>query len=622
MNENKEGEVSVLNDPDGVEDGKLQIEAINKALDELYAQLTQSKLESSKIFEKLLRKFDQLQANETDPRTRCRQSILLCGELVDGITEATDTDVNDFRGCLRLLYRLISDFESSARIENNNLFAREIFFALLDILTGTKICSYLNENPRVKISNKEFYRMLTDVLLTIAASTVRNTLFTSADISTRKYTEIFQIMYKRVNRDLDLIAKTDNRLSDDSQTTSCILSFFWSFSNHTVIVPWLLNIGLIEVMLKCLQITKISQTICQLINIIHNISRHDDGTDELNQFNGLQILKDVQNNTTQKLDDFNNLVISMVIAQLSTVEQIRSDNKRMNRILNQLLQMTIDASKTENHLNEKGFHVSEFLAVFTRLFVDDRSLEYVLNHAETDPQLKVSTTIGLFVDLLIDFQNIIRTKDHLKEFTCTALVNILWSISFHDRYKTKLKQNDKLLKTLRNLDTDKSAKTIDQYVPRSMESINKAASGILYNLNDILDEKKSIDPGVQLVANTNNEKPMIMISYAHDNDSFCDKILEILEKKHNLYRIWIDRNHCSSSDDLWEKISRGIGQSRLVVCLLSEEYFNSKSCRKEAALAVKRKKPIVPIYLGNPGDCDWLGLLFYFLDTLCILMNI
>ncbi|CAF5001280.1 unnamed protein product, partial [Rotaria magnacalcarata] len=62
----------------------------------------------------------------------------------------------------------------------------------------------------------------------------------------------------------------------------------------------------------------------------------------------------------------------------------------------------------------------------------------------------------------------------------------------------------------------------------------------------------------QPVFNTGSEKPMIMISYAHANDQFCDKILAELARKANLFSLWIDRDHLSSNEDLWEKIALGI----------------------------------------------------------------
>ncbi len=262
--------------------------------------------------------------------------------------------------------------------------------------------------------------------------------------------------------------------------------------------------------------------------------------------------------------------------------------------------------------------MSEPLAVFTKLFVDDRSLEYVLNHAETEPQLTVSATIDLFVKLLIDFQDVSADENQLRQFTCTALLNILWSISFQDRYKTKLQQNKNLLKIIKSLTMDNGETVVDQYIPRSMESTANAANGILHNLNELSDKKEAPIADTQLVTNSSNEKPIIMISYAHANNSFCDKILAEFKKNQNLFGIWIDRDHCSSSEDLWEKIARGIRQSNLVVCLLSQDYFNSKSCRKEATFAVQRKK-IIPVYIGEPGDCDWLGMLFklFFLIVTC-----
>ncbi|CAF4764564.1 unnamed protein product, partial [Rotaria sp. Silwood2] len=107
-----------------------------------------------------------------------------------------------------------------------------------------------------------------------------------------------------------------------------------------------------------------------------------------------------------------------------------------------------------------------------------------------------------------------------------------------------------------------------------MESMTKAANGILYNLNEISDGRKTDIVDCHLVSNSGGEKPMIMISYAHGNNPFCDKLLVELGKKGNLFGIWIDRNYCSSNEDLWEKIALGIKQSNLILCLLSQDYYN------------------------------------------------
>ena len=247
--------------------------------------------------------------------------------------------------------------------------------------------------------------------------------------------------------------------------------------------------------------------------------------------------------------------------------------------------------------------------------MDDHSLEYVLNHAETDPQLTLSATIALFIDLFVDFQGSSSRSDYRKQVVSTALLNILWSISFQDRYKAKLKQNDKLLEIIKTISQDNDEKMTDQYVSRSMESPRNASNGILHNLNMTSNKQGNVPVSLPISSNTDNRKAMIMISYAHDNNRFCDRILIALQKDEHLFGIWIDRDHCSSSEDLWEKIAHGIGEANLVVCLLSQEYYNSKPCRKEINFAIKRNKPIVPIYFGDPGDCDWLGMLFYEFKT-------
>lgn len=101
--------------------------------------------------------------------------------------------------------------------------------------------------------------------------------------------------------------------------------------------------------------------------------------------------------------------------------------------------------------------------MLNKLFVDDPLLEYVLDHAATEAQFNTSATIDFFVKLLIDFRGISTHVDHLIQFTCTALLNILSSISFHDRYKTKLQESKDLLKIATSIAGGSAeAGTIDQ----------------------------------------------------------------------------------------------------------------------------------------------------------------
>ncbi|CAF3976487.1 unnamed protein product [Rotaria sordida] len=89
-------------------------------------------------------------------------------------------------------------------------------------------------------------------------------------------------------------------------------------------------------------------------------------------------------------------------------------------------------------------------------------------------------------------------------------------------------------KAIRNLASNYNEKVVEHYAPCSMKSVEKAANGILDNLYEIRDSKTNDITDQQLVSATGDDKPMIMTSYAHANDQFCDKILAEIEEKRSL----------------------------------------------------------------------------------------
>jgi hypothetical protein len=99
-----------------------------------------------------------------------------------------------------------------------------------------------------------------------------------------------------------------------------------------------------------------------------------------------------------------------------------------------------------------------------------------------------------------------------------------------------------------------------------------------------------------------------MISYCHENNTFCDKILDLLATRNDTFDVWIDRTHCQTTGDLWELIADGMEQACVIVCLVSSHYFQSKSCRTEFTYAVDTlKKTLVPVLLEHLEPKGWLG---------------
>ncbi len=147
-----------------------------------------------------------------------------------------------------------------------------------------------------------------------------------------------------------------------------------------------------------------------LISIIYNISRHDDGIKKLNALNAADVIKIFQDR-----DEYIelNTKCCMTLALLSTPEQIKNDHKRMNNVLDTLLEMVYEASVSSDYRHPaSSYHLSELLIVFVKLFNDDRTLDYIMEHSQVD--LHTSTTTDFFINLLINYYSKVNNENRLK----------------------------------------------------------------------------------------------------------------------------------------------------------------------------------------------------------------
>lgn len=184
----------------------------------------------------------------------------------------------------------------------------------------------------------------------------------------------------------------------------------------------------------------------------------------------------------------------MVLALLSTPEQLKNDKKGMNVVLDKILQLIINAAHPQRRqhscyvdepFQHEGFHIYGPLRVLVKMFVvEERTLDYTLCHAETEPPSDMHSTIRLFISLFFEFSNALKGIDPIEHSTLRAILNILWSISFHPIYGKELVNDEKFIETIRIFTEDsRQHEAVEQYTPRSMEGIKSAAHGILHNLN-------------------------------------------------------------------------------------------------------------------------------------------
>ncbi|CAF1319567.1 unnamed protein product [Rotaria sp. Silwood1] len=526
-----------------------------------------------------------------------------------------------YQKCASLLSRLFKQNQIHI-IRANTKIAREMCFACISQLTHSNISRFLKlkteqQNlPDNRILKKHIFH-----LLRIAAQTI--TLIPFSKVDDRQFIEnhfeLYTVLIEHIEQSMPEHGETkveQGHILGDIALRA--LNLLWNTTDRTVLVPLLLRNDFVKKLLGWLaQASKLADTNNRpLISIVLNIARHDDGADELNKYGAIDIIKEYMKIKPAKPDN-RSLAISMTLALLSTPEELKRDTKDMNNVLNRLLQLVIDCSKN-NRFRHEGFHVSEPLVILVKMFVvDERTLEYVLCHAETKPPSDPHSTIRLFITLLFKFTNALDVTNQIRQYTLISLLNIIWSISFQPNYASELTQDEQLMSIIKKFANDDQGKEVlEDYKPRSMEGVKEAVHGILHNLNrdfktDMILEKKKTYRDARISDSTTKiqQKPSIMVSYSHENNDFCTHVLEVLNKHNDVFNIWIDRTHCQGAYDLWESIADGMEQASVIVCLLSNQYFESKSCRKEFIYATDSlKKKLVPILIEQFEPRGWLGI--------------
>lgn len=279
----------------------------------------------------------------------------------------------------------------------------------------------------------------------------------------------------------------------DDSLIKQIFIFLISVTEKTILVPSFINAGCVVYILKWLEMEELAYEIqSSCVHIFYNLAQKGDGAKALNQADGLQILKDctyrlLDPNAVRGQYGFENmqLIYCMAMSLLIEPKQNREYIKNHRRILDYLMQATINATATDD-CYYAGFHISRPIVVLTKLFVQDEIIKYVLDEAPVK-NLSSPSKVEFFVNLLIRFRGAWTTnEDEDNALALTALFNILWSISFHDEYLSEIQSNRQFLLTVKTFACNTSEVRTERYVFSHMSPIPKAANAILLNLGENL----------------------------------------------------------------------------------------------------------------------------------------
>jgi hypothetical protein len=89
----------------------------------------------------------------------------------------------------------------------------------------------------------------------------------------------------------------------------------------------------------------------------------------------------------------------------------------------------------------------------------------------------------------------------------------------------------------------------------------------------------------------------IFISYSRRDSAFVKQLTERLQNAR--LDVWIDWEDIPYSSNWWDEISQAVAGASAFVCVLSDDYFKSDTCRAELKLAEEANKRIIPVYYKN-----------------------
>jgi hypothetical protein len=205
-----------------------------------------------------------------------------------------------YEECARLLPLLMksSDFMTSRKEID---VARENFFTCITQLNQLHIKNYLLLNKeQQELSENQIYYQHVYYLLLIASQTVLFVPFESINDQQfiNNHIELFSFLIDRVDKNMpehtSTVIQKDYSLENLNYGT---LNFLWNLTDRTVLIPILIKCDLPKRVVGWIsQADMLTEKHREpLIGIAYNIARHDDGTDELNKYDAIQVIKRYQN---------------------------------------------------------------------------------------------------------------------------------------------------------------------------------------------------------------------------------------------------------------------------------------------------------------------------------------
>lgn len=201
--------------------------------------------------------------------------------------------------CLQLIPILIKSTNFYEIRKDVNI-ARQSCFSCIEQLNQSYMKKYfiLSKEEKELEENVIYSKHISNLLLISSGTASFIPFSTNEDqLFIQNHIPLFRILIEYVQNSMpqQYSISTDKNL-DLGLINRRILSLFWNLSDRTVLIPILIECHLAERVVNWLSqsslLTENSRR--PFISIVHNIARHDNGADQLNQFNAIQFIQSYQ----------------------------------------------------------------------------------------------------------------------------------------------------------------------------------------------------------------------------------------------------------------------------------------------------------------------------------------
>jgi hypothetical protein len=364
---------------------------------------------------------------------------------------------------------------------------QQMYYRLLDQLTSsTRINSFLkNQFESESTEDDKVKRTVTSSCGSIIIILLRHLTVLHGRSIAIEFDKYQNTLFTPLITFLDEYFMT-NKCSQNDMLVQEIFLFLFHTSNNTLNIPIFINVNCPEACLRWLSLSYLRG--CEYISILGilcNIARHDNGVIILGNYDWLKILRRFRSEIADTMVIFvldkemhKQLSINWNMMFMLTVDVWKIDLDDADIFIADELIPAIKVATNSPKQEYLKFHIAELWFVVMKLCIHDKTLDLILQNNKSPGFFSFIRRRFLYYTQNTDIDNLYLNSNIL---TVMTLINILWSISFHDRYKNVLIRSTEMIERFERFRTiDKVV--FNTYIPRYISSLRRASDGIWHNL--------------------------------------------------------------------------------------------------------------------------------------------